>query len=83
MAETMSRKQFFRKALFQTARASAELTQVLIPSIADGQKTIQYAFEADFPPELLAEEAKNMGLNPADKDAILAAIAEKLKPPET
>ena len=82
MAETISRKQFLRKALFQAARVSAELTQELIPAMKNQQNLMKYAFETDFPPELLAEEAKNMGLDSHDKEAVLAAIAEKLKPPE-
>lgn len=82
MEKTMNRKQFFHEALLQVARISVELTQGLAPATKNQPTPTHYAFEADFPPELLADEAKNMGLNPDDKNAVLAAIAEKLKPPE-
>ncbi len=83
MAGTMSRKQFFQTALFQAAQVTAELTQTLSPSLMNKQEPVQYAFEADFPQELLAEEAKNMGLDPYNREEVLAAIAEKLKPPKS
>lgn len=83
MEKNMSRKQFFQKALIQTACASAELIRDIIPFQEEKQKTAPYPFEADLSPELLAEEAKNMGLDPEDKEAVLAAIAERLQPFKT
>lgn len=83
MAGMMSRKQFLQKALLQTAQVTAELTQTLSPSLTNKQEPMRYAFEADFPQESLDEEAKNMGLDPHNREAVLAAIAEKLKPPES
>jgi len=82
MEKTMNRKQFFQKALIQTAQVSAELTQKFIPLQEEKRKPAQYPFEADFSPELLAAEAKNMEINPEDTEAVLAAIAERLQPPK-
>lgn len=83
MEKTMSRKQFFQKALMETACASAGLIREIIPFQEEEKKPPQYPFEADLSPELLVEEAKKMGLNPEDKEAVLAAIAEKLQPLKT
>ena len=83
MEKIMNRKQFFQKTLIQTARVSAEFAQNFIPPQSEKKKPTPYHFEADFPPELLAAEAKNMGLDPEDTETVLAAIAEKLQPLKT
>lgn len=83
MAEMISRKQFLRTTLFQTARVSADLAQVFLPDLDNRQGLTSYPFAADFTPESLIEEAKKLGLDPKDKEAVLAAVYEKLQPPET
>lgn len=81
MADPISRKQFFRQAFFQTAQFSADLIEAFHPHTTQQQSPDNHAFAADFPPEILTEEAQRLGINPDDRAAVLAAIAEKLKGP--
>ena len=83
MAEVISRKQFFREILLQAARVSVELMPELIPATKNQPSPMRYSFETDCTPELLDEEAKKMGLNPHNREVVLAAIAKKLKSPKS
>lgn len=81
MAGAISRKQFFRQAFFQTAKFSADLIDAIKPADEAHEVPANQAFEADFPPELLAAEAARLGIDPNNKTAVLAAIAERLEEP--
>ncbi|MCK4507099.1 MAG: hypothetical protein KAU27_01060 [Desulfuromonadales bacterium] len=78
MSDSISRKQFFHEVIQQTAQVSFDLFQTLFSPPDNQQRHINHALEADLPPELLADEAKRLGLDPEDKEGILAAISEKL-----
>ena len=81
MAEPISRKQFFRQAFVNSAKLSAELLDAFQPASEPRPAPTNHAFEADFPPDLLAAEAARLGIDPADKAAVLAAISEQMEAP--
>ncbi|SHJ44091.1 hypothetical protein SAMN02745165_02383 [Malonomonas rubra DSM 5091] len=82
MAEPISRKQFFRQAFVNSARFSAELLDAFQPARQARLAPTDYDFGADLPPELLAAEAERLGVDPEDKAAVMAAIAERMQPPQ-
>lgn len=81
MAEPISRKQFLRQAFAQSARFSAALLDAFQPAITSRPVPSDHSFESDFPPELLAEEAARLGVDPEDKAAVLAAISKQMEAP--
>jgi len=83
MAEPISRKQFFRQTFFKGVRLSAELLDALQPSSTPPPAPTNHAFEADFPPELLAAEAARLGIDPENKAAVLAAIEQQMEAPRS
>lgn len=78
MPELLSRKQFFRQALFRTARFSAELFDVVMPEENRFSADSIGRLEADLTPELLAEEARRLGLDPDNRKEVLATIIRNL-----
>jgi len=78
---SMTRKQFFSEAIRQSVRFSFELADAVRPSAEPSKVLTDDTLGADFPPELLAAEAERLGLDPRDRQAVLAAIREKLKAP--
>jgi len=82
MAEPISRKQFFRQAFMRSARFSAELLAAFQPASENHSAPADYTFAADLPPELLTAEAERLGLDPEDKTAVMAAIVERMQPPQ-
>ncbi len=82
MSETVSRKEFFRAAIFQTARFSADLIDAVCPIAASSSPSSGNPLEADFPPELLLEEALRLGIDPDNKEEVLAEIGKKLEKPD-
>ena len=82
MTEKLSRKQFFRHALMQMAQFSSELHTALHPFDTLSSEAPDDHLGADLPPELLIAEAERLGIDPSDKAAVVAALAEKLQQPQ-
>ena len=79
--ELISRKQFLKQAVFKAARLSINLLDTLRPPQKKQMMQEPPPFYADLSPQILADEAERLGLAPNDKDAVLAAISERLNKP--
>lgn len=83
MADPISRKQFFRQTLINSARFSTQVLDAFQSATQTRLTPTDYDFAADLPPELMVAEAERLGIDPEDKAAVMAAISEKLQSTQT
>ena len=82
MNRRLTRKEFFREAAHRALGLAGELCSLVPSADAAPDRSQEHLFAGDLTDELLQHEAARLGLDPADRAAVLAALSEQLSPPD-
>ena len=77
----LSRKEFLRTLLRPSTHPARSRGEARPAPASVGDDPPPEAFQADFPPALLAEEAARLGLDPhtTDRDGLLRAVYQRMQ----